>query len=692
MPRRWLVVLWSIAVLVLSSLAAQPASAVATPGNLLTDGYAFYPRVIRLAHSGPANGTLVATVVTNDGNWVGKILHSYDGGQSWVTVGRAYDPTSSTGMCCHTLYELPSAIGTMPAGTLLWAASFGADIPNRRMSERIWRSQDQGRTWTFLAEVDKSPSDKGTWEPEFTVAADGRLVMFYSDETDGVHSQKLVGHITSDGVTWSGPKDIVALTDTAARPGMAVVRKVPDGSYLMSYEICGGPRVCEAYVRWSSDGWNWGNPADAGTRVRTADGRYPASTPTITVSGNTVLLNSMRVRNANGTFAAGDGRMVFANAASGRGNWYEVTAPVQVSDPGNGVCPTWSNPLLGSIDGKSVLHIATDYDSSGTCRAYVNAGPTSPVGTRSAAEASQAYTVPNQEHYFGRQPDGTLRHWFWDSRDGFHADTWGTGLAGEPATLVYGTQQHAFWRSTGGGLEHTWWDAAGSGSYHDVWGSGLAGDPAALVDGNAQHVWAVDGAGNLRHWWWAPGQPLQSDTWGSGVVGRPSVMLVNDEQHAFARTTGGAIRHWWWNAAQGMQAETIGAGAGVAHSPVVAQIGDAQHVWAVTSAGELRHWWWNPRQSWQSDTWASSVTGRPAFLQVGSQQHIWTRSTAGTLEHYWWAPGQPIQHNTWSFGIASDPTAKLIGSSQHVWATDTTGTAQHWWTQDTSLLHNTWGS
>jgi hypothetical protein len=28
----------------------------------------------------------------------------------------------------------------------------------------------------------------------------------------------------------------VALNDTAVRPGMAVVRKVPDGSHLMSYE------------------------------------------------------------------------------------------------------------------------------------------------------------------------------------------------------------------------------------------------------------------------------------------------------------------------------------------------------------------------------------------------------------------------------------------------------------------------
>lgn len=575
------------------------------------------------------------------------------------------------------------------AGTLLWAATIGADAgAGRRMSERVWKSADQGPTWSFLAEVDRSPSAAGTWEPEFTVASDGRLIMFYSDETDGVHSQKLVAHASADGVSWTAPKNIVALNETVARPGMAVVRKVPDGSYLMSYEICGGPHVCEAYVRWSADGWNWGSPTDAGTRVRTADGRYPGSTPTITVSGNTVVLNSMRVRNADGSFAAGDGRMFFANAANGHGDWFEMAAPVQVPDPGSGLCPTYSNPVLGSADGKSVLQIATDYDASGTCRAYVGSGAAVPVGSRSAVEANQAFVTTYQQHFFARKSTGELGHWFWDSRDGLHRDRWASGVAGPPVAVLYGSQQHAFWRSVDGRLEHSYWDS--TGGYHDTWATGLAGDPAALVNGDAQHVWAVDADGNLQHRWWSPGQPLRANTWGAGLTGRPSPLLVADAEHVIARTTtDNRLRHIWWTGPQGFQSETFGDN--VTGDPVVAQLGDAQHVWAVTTGGVLRHWWWNARDGWQSDVWGSDATGRPAFLQVGDAQHVWFRSTTGALEHTWWQPGHPLQHDTWGTGITTDPTATAIGSSQHVWSLDAADLTQHWWIEGPTLRHDTWG-
>lgn len=683
-------VLTALVLLVLLA-AGLPAQAVPIGGGTpMAAGYAFYPRVIRLAHQAQGNGMLVAALVTNNGkDWVGAIHHSTDNGLTFTKVGEANDPENIHGMCCHTLYELPQAVGAMPAGTLLWAASMGADAgAGRQMSEHVWKSADQGRTWTFLAEVDKSPSSAGTWEPEFTVTTDGRLVMFYSDETDGVHSQKLVEHATTDGVNWTGPRDVVALADTAARPGMAVVRKVPDGSYLMSYEICGPGHNCEAYVRWSTDGWNWGAPTDAGSRVRTADGRYPGSTPTITVVGNTVVLNSMRVRNADGSFAAGDGRMFFGNAASGHGDWFEMTAPVQIPDPGNGVCPTWSNPLLGSADGKSVFQIATDYDAGGLCRAWPGAGAAVPVGSRSAAESGRVLVTQYQQHLFATASSGTLRHWFWDSRDGMHSDTWGTAVAGQPVGFLYGEQQHVFWRSTSGTLEHSFWDPA-SGSYHDTWGTGLAGDPAALVNGNAQHTWAVDASGNLQHSWWAPGQAVQHNTWGGGVAGRPSALLVQDAEHIVVRTTDGRIRHTWWTGPQGFQSETIGSN--VTGDPVTTQLGDAHHIWATTSNGELRHWWWNAREGWRTDVWSTGAVGRPAFLQVGDAQHVWHRTTTGDLIHVCWSPSTGLVRETWGTGITGDPTATSVGSAQHVWSLDAANAAQHWWTEGATVRHDTWG-
>ncbi len=682
-------------------LPGLEAAAQQSGGRLLWDLYSFYPRILRLEHNGTANGTVLVSVVTNlNGNWVGAILQSTNNGQTFTHIGSVNDPAAAGGMCCHTLYELPRAVGPLPAGTLLWAASFGADTgQTRRMSERVWKSTDQGRTWTFLSTIHTSTSSAGTWEPEFTVSSDGRLVAFFSDETDPLRSQKLVKARSIDGVTWTDLTPVVSSTRQADRPGMAVVRKVQDGRYLMSYEICSsdGVRVCEVYVRHSLDGWNWGDPANLGLRVKTADGKYPASTPTLVVSGNTVLLNSMRLRNADGSFAAGDGRTFLGNSTNGEGTWFEVAGPISLANPGggdlNGVpCTGYSNPLLPSADGKAVLVVATAPNAAGHCRAYVAASTLAPIGSGSLAEASPLLLTSTQRHYFARSASNSLRHWWWTSGGSVQRDSWGENISGAPVAFLYGTQQHAFARTTLGGLAHAFWDSKDGVFRSDTWATGLASAPSAMVIGDAQHVWAVDTAGNLQQWWWNPAQGSQRNTWLSGVMGRPSVMLVNGVQHVFARTPSGAIQHGWWSWQQGMRFETFGAS--FAGDPVVAQFGDAQHVWGVDGSGNLRHWWWNPNQGWQNDVWGSGVAGRPSYMQVGDAQHVFARSTTGGIKHWWWNPTQGMQQDVWgaTTSLSSDPTAHLLGSEQHVFATDSAGALQHWWWSPTGgLRQESWG-
>lgn len=691
----------SVLLIVLGLLTVvAPANAVPGGGTRLWTGYSYYPRLIRLANNGSANGMVVAAVVTNqNGNWVGAIFHSTDNGRTYAQVGAVNDPVGATGMCCQTLYELPTAVGGMPAGTLLWAASFGADGgSNRRMSIRVSRSNDLGVTWSSLSTVTTSSSSSGLWEPELTVSADGHLVAFYSDETDAAHSQKLDEARSTDGVTWTDFGNAVALTDSAARPGMAVVRRLPNGSYLMSYEVCGGSHVCEAYVRGSPDGWGWGDPTNIGTRVLTADGRYPASTPTITVAGNTVLLTAMRLRNADGTFATGDGTTVLGNAAGGQGAWFDIASPVPLSDPGGGpspTCPGYSSPLLGSADGKSFIQVTTDYDANNQCSAYVGQAAALPSGSTGAtwsAEGSQVFLTPNEQHFMDTNASGALRNVWWNSSTGYAANTWATSATGNPVTFVDNTQQHAFVRGTDSSLQHYFWDSATGASAHDTWAtSGVAGDPAAIMVGSAQHVWWVDTAGTLEHSWWDPSGGSHHDTWASGVTGRPSVMLVGGVQHVFTRTTSGATEHVWWDAAQGLQSETIPTNA--TSDLTVAEMGDAQHVWLTDAAGNLRHWWWSPGAGWNNDTWGTGVTGRPTFLLAGTQQHVFVRGTGGTVEHYYWDPNSGTHHDTWGSGITADPTSLLIGDVQHVWATDGTSTVQHWWWSPTQgSHHDTWGS
>lgn len=365
----------------------QPTSELEATGTPLMDGVSLYPRAIRLRHSGDANGRIIASVVTfNDQGGVGAIFESTDNGESFQRVGSipATAQAGTQGLCCASIFELPTRIGELPAGTLLWAGSVGADAPDRRMTQRVWRSFDHGRTWSYLSNCTESPDTSGMWEPEFSVDAKGRLVCHFADETEGPDgSQQLARTVSADGVTWE-PKQVTVQSQPGLyRPGMPVVRRLPDGGYYMVYEICGTPGQydCAVYSRRSADGSDWGSPTDPGRRLESETGRYFTHTPTISVvpkadGGARLLMVGQLLVEPDGQQAAGNGSTLMVDDNSGNGPWREVAAPVAVPDAYNNYCPNYSSTLVPSRNGERVLEIATDYDDAGVCRAYFASGPT----------------------------------------------------------------------------------------------------------------------------------------------------------------------------------------------------------------------------------------------------------------------------------------------------------------------------
>ncbi|MET9499055.1 exo-alpha-sialidase [Streptomyces sp. NPDC006552] len=362
----------------------QAGTAHAATGTALRGDTGLYPRVVRLAHSGVANGRVLASVVSFSGNnGLGAIHESTDGGRTFQQVGTVTDPEAAggQGLCCSTLFELPRPIGSLPAGTLLWAASVGQDEAGRRMALRVFTSTDIGRTWTYLSTIATAGNEKGLWEPEFSVDAAGELVAHYSDETDPAHSQKLMAARTTDGVTWSGHHATIASGLASDRPGMAVVRRLGDGTYFMTYEICAaaGQYVCVVHYRTSADGWNWGDPAHLGYRPETADGKYFKHAPTVawaplngSATGRLYLVGQV-LHNADDSVAAGSGGTVWVNDTGGAGAWREIAAPAAVASGTVDYCPNYSSALLPSADGQSLLEIATDYDGA-VCKPYYATG------------------------------------------------------------------------------------------------------------------------------------------------------------------------------------------------------------------------------------------------------------------------------------------------------------------------------
>ncbi len=236
-----------------------------------------YPRLIRLQHAPPA---LIHSILAKTGN---RLFRSLDEGRTFTFLATvptvSLEPGNPTPAkdardkerCCSTLYELPQKLGRFKAGTLLYSASF---FSGGTPAIEIFTSSDEGAHWRYLSTPMKAGDEHhGLWEPAFSTAKDGSLVMFVSDETDPCCSQKLVQMRTTNLRTWSSKRDTVTRASQASgspgdagspgaakgpdahgsrdedRPGMAIVSLLPDGAYFMSYEVCGPTAHCQVYTR-----------------------------------------------------------------------------------------------------------------------------------------------------------------------------------------------------------------------------------------------------------------------------------------------------------------------------------------------------------------------------------------------------------------------------------------------------------
>jgi hypothetical protein len=344
----------------------------------LTDQVALYPRAIRLSHSGAANGRVIVSVVSHGGgNGTGEIFQSTDDGAGFTHIGTIADPEAAhgRGLCCGTLYEVPRQTGRTAEGTLLWAASVGQNAPRRRMALRVWQSTDHGRSWSFLSSCATARNTGGLWEPEISMDSTGRLVCHFSDETQSGHSQVLARVRSADGGhTWSAAVNTVVPRNPHDRSGMAVVRELPYGIYVMTYELCAqpGPSNCVVHLRTSTDGWDW---KGTDTVPQTAQGAHLEHTPTIAwapgggMFGRIVLAGQVLALD-DGQISPASGHVLFTNDQRGAGSWTSIAAPLATPVPARDACSNYSSALLPSADGKSLLEISTRYDKDDVCRAY----------------------------------------------------------------------------------------------------------------------------------------------------------------------------------------------------------------------------------------------------------------------------------------------------------------------------------
>ncbi|KDN78059.1 hypothetical protein DF19_40890 [Streptomyces olindensis] len=354
---------------------SRPSQTVYTPPSNAPAPGSNYPRALRLQHSGTSNGTLLATFEQyTNGTPVFPIYRSTDNGNTWKQISSVADTQNGWGMRWQPeLFELPTAIGDFPAGTILAA---GDSVPGDRSATKIdmYASTDHGVTWTFVSNIatgGAASETNGTpvWEPFFLVSG-SKLIVYYSDQRDPNHSQKLVHQTSTDGVNWGPVVDDVAVSPSSARPGMATVAKLPNGKYVVTYEYGGAPEGNFAvYYKISSDPEAFGSVT--GQVLKTTDGYVPTSSPYVTW---------LPTGGPNGTLAvsADSNTDLFLNTQNGAANaWTRIQSTV----PGG-----YSRGMLPLADGHSLLVLSGGYGGT-TTRYPVSYGTIdlSPTATRATS-------------------------------------------------------------------------------------------------------------------------------------------------------------------------------------------------------------------------------------------------------------------------------------------------------------------
>ncbi|MEO8300209.1 MAG: exo-alpha-sialidase [Rhizomicrobium sp.] len=347
------------------SAAAQPSERAV--GKKLVDGQA-YVTLVRLSHqANPAdNGRLLIAFEENGMDGM-PIYESRDEGESWQLVTHATDAMHTEHAKCNLhwqphLTEMPRKVGDLAAGTVLLSASAVCNGDNGRMASmqlQLYGSTDQGRSWQYRSTIVDGTAALPVWEPHLLVLDDGKLVTYYSSE---VHKQdgynQMLGHKVSadQGKSWGPEVSDTAFPGGVERPGMVIIARLANGTYVYNYEAVQGPNNGQVYIRFSKDGLHWGAPEDRGSPVIAQSGAYPINCPTVSwfpVGGP----NGVLVVSARGAAGGGDasGRSFYWNNNNGVGPWWEAAAPVQKLMNGRA---GWTQALMLKKDG-DFLHLTS---------------------------------------------------------------------------------------------------------------------------------------------------------------------------------------------------------------------------------------------------------------------------------------------------------------------------------------------
>ena len=200
----------------------------------------------RMAALTNGNWLAVSTVFPAGTNSYLSILISSNSCRNWTAIARVQ--VAGRTLDNGELVVLPNGNILLTMRSLIGTTSFL--LP-------VYVSADQGRTWTYLSNIDSSSGPGGLWEPDFLVLT-STLAVFYSNEAHPGFSQLISEKISTDGGTnWGAEIWAVAQNGGGSlRPGMPQIVRMANGNYILVFEVVNSGNADVSY-KISSDATTW---------------------------------------------------------------------------------------------------------------------------------------------------------------------------------------------------------------------------------------------------------------------------------------------------------------------------------------------------------------------------------------------------------------------------------------------------
>ncbi|CZT13640.1 related to BNR/Asp-box repeat domain protein [Rhynchosporium agropyri] len=199
-----------------------------------------YPRYLELT-----DGTVLATASRYWGTGQPHFLifETTDGGANWKHLSNLTDRVlGSDRIVQPALAQLTEDIGEFKAGTIV--ATGNSEIIGTAGATQfdLYASTDRGRSWEFVSHIATGGAPNTTnghtpiWEP-YLLPYKGQLVVYYSDQGDPLHGQKLAHRTSSNLIDWDPAVNDVMYELYTARPGMTIVAYIPPtDEWILVYE------------------------------------------------------------------------------------------------------------------------------------------------------------------------------------------------------------------------------------------------------------------------------------------------------------------------------------------------------------------------------------------------------------------------------------------------------------------------